>query len=79
MFLALTPEKRGKMGEEMGNLSTVQKKSAGYGHSSIGEIRLCERGLKRLAYEAFAFVSSQKRTTYKEVAKRLISQLSGDY
>jgi hypothetical protein len=27
-----------------------------------------ERGLKKLAYEAFKFVSSERKTTYKEVA-----------
>jgi hypothetical protein len=32
--------------------------------------------LKRLAAEAYRFVTQQKKTTYKEVAKKLISELN---
>ena len=39
--------------------------------------RASERGLKRLASEAFRFVvNNQKRTSYKEVANKLIGELS---
>ena len=37
------------------------------------ECRTPERGLKRLAAEAYRFVTQQKKTTYKEVARKLIS------
>ena len=65
-------------------LGTVQKKIATYNtpqnesKSFSPESKLCERGLKKLAFEAYLFVSSQKRTTYKEVAKKLIGQLSDE-
>lgn len=39
------------------------------------ESRCYERGLKKLAYEAFKFVTCQRKTTYKEVARKLIKQL----
>lgn len=38
----------------------------------------CERGLKKLSDVAYAYVLSQKRTTYKDVAKKMIGQLSDD-
>lgn len=44
----------------------------------MSDPRLCERGLKKLAFEAFMFVSTQKKTTYKEVARKLIGQINDD-
>jgi hypothetical protein len=44
----------------------------------MSESKFYERGLKKLAYEAFQFVSQQKKTTYKEVAKKLISQINDE-
>mgnify|MGYP000159169329 CR=1 FL=1 len=42
------------------------------------ESRTTERGLKRLASEAYNFVTQTKKTTYKDVARKLIEQMSDD-
>jgi hypothetical protein len=34
--------------------------------------------LKKLAFEAFQFVSNQRKTTYKDVARKLIGQLTDE-
>jgi hypothetical protein len=59
------------------NLTTVRKKPY-VQNTPVSESKIYERGLKKLAYEAFKFVSHQKKTTYKEVARKLINQLNDE-
>ena len=44
----------------------------------ISEGKIYEKGLKKLAKDAYLFVCSQKRTTYKQVARKLIYNLNDD-
>ena len=79
-MLALTPRKEPIIEEENENTATARKvveHVSEAAHST--EVRFYERGLKKLAYEAFQFVSHQRKTSYKEVALRLISQISDDH
>lgn len=69
--IPITPEKLRGVVEEG---QTTARKSSQW----AGEGKFYERGLKKLAYEAFRFVSNQKKTTYKEVATKLINQLNDD-
>jgi len=55
--------------------TTIRKKGSIFS-TPLSEGKIYERGLKKLAYEAYKFVSHQKKTTYKEVAKKLINQLN---
>lgn len=59
------------------NMNTTAKKDY-EAHSVISESRFYERGLKKLAFEAFQFVSQQKKTTYKEVAINLIGKINDE-
>ena len=56
-----------------GKATTTQKKI--YSTPS-SEFKLCDRGLKKLASEAYLYVSTLKKTSYKDVATRLIAKLS---
>ena len=53
--------------------STVRK--PGLFLTPASESRASERGLKKLAWEAFRFVKTSKRTAYKDVANKLIDDL----
>lgn len=59
------------------NMNTTAKKD-NEAQNALSESRFYERGLKKLAYEAFQFVSQQKKTTYKEVATNLIGKINDE-
>jgi hypothetical protein len=77
LLLPITPRKAEKLLERIEEEEdpTIRKEAV-LQATPVTESRCYERGLKKLAFEAFKFVSSQKKTSYKEVAKRLIKQLN---
>ena len=56
----------------------TSKKKAIMLSTPISEGKIYEKGLKKLAKDAYLFVCSQKRTTYKQVARKLIYNLNDD-
>ena len=46
--------------------------------SDFKSVSIAGKGLKKLAFEAFRFVSTRKKTTYKEVANSLLQQMKED-
>lgn len=76
LLLPITPRKAEKMLERIEEEEDpTTRKEAVLQATPATESRCYERGLKKLAFEAFKFVSSQRKTTYKEVARRLIKEL----
>lgn len=70
------------MEDHQENVSTVKRRTALHLQTTPASIcsegKIYERGLKKLASEAYRFVSMQKKTTYKEVARNLISSLQDE-
>jgi hypothetical protein len=79
LLLPITPKKAEKILERIEEEEdpTIRKEAVMQATPAT-ESRCYERGLKKLAFEAFKFVSSQRKTTYKEVARRLIKELHDD-
>ena len=82
LVIPVTPVKKTMKFERVDddNGTTVRRPHAGYNTLGTPETdpRNRERGLKKLASEAYRMVSSQRRTTYKEVARKLIGSLNDD-
>ena len=58
--------------------ATTRKKLIRVPGTPVSEGKNTERSLRKLASEAFKFTCTQKKTTYKEVANKLIDQMSDE-
>ena len=76
--MPLTPIKTIKVEEEsIENPPTTRRPNTLY-MTPGAESRTTERGLKRLASEAYTFVNQCRKTSYKDVARKLIGQMDDD-
>ena len=70
----MTPKKQCLFPSEHTQYQTTVRKLSDSKQSL--DAKYYERGLKKLAFEAYLFVISQRRTSYKDVARKLIDQMA---